>query len=124
MLPSRRTPEQPAAIEARQISDRTKAALAASKARGGLLGASLPQCRNLTDEGRERGVKNAAASHRARTDEACTNLVPDLQQLRSEGLSYQEIADCLNHEGHTTRRQKQWNWVQVKRVLDRSKAHA
>ena len=47
-----------AANEARMISQRTKDALTAYRARGGLLGASLPQCRNLTDEARDaRGVE-------------------------------------------------------------------
>lgn len=55
-----------AADEARRISDRTKAALKAYKARGGLLGISLPQCRNLTDEARERGTK--------RRDRPCAGL--------------------------------------------------
>lgn len=113
-----------ASEEARKISERTKAALQAYKARGGLLGASLPQCRNLTDEGRQRGVENAAASHRERADEAYADLVPDLLRWRSEGLSYQKIADRLNEEGHTTRQQKSWSLTQVKRVLDRSSAHA
>jgi DNA invertase Pin-like site-specific DNA recombinase len=126
--------------EARMISQRTKDALKAYKASGrvskrirllhpegvpkevveaaaGKLGASLPQCRKLTTEGRERGVKNAAARHRARADEAYTDLVPDLQRWRTEGLTLQGIADRLNTEGQTTRRQKPWNKVQVARVL-------
>ena len=48
-----------AEAEAKAISDRTKAALAAYKARGGKLGAELPQCRNLTAEARAKGVRMA-----------------------------------------------------------------
>jgi DNA-binding CsgD family transcriptional regulator len=40
-------------------------------------------------------------------------------ELRSEGLSLRQIADRLNQDGHTTRRGKPWNQVQVKRVLER-----
>lgn len=42
--------------EARRISERTKAALKAYKARGGKLGASLPQCRTLTLASRRIGA--------------------------------------------------------------------
>jgi DNA invertase Pin-like site-specific DNA recombinase len=38
--------------EAQAISERIKAALAAYKRGGGLLGAALPQCRNLTRKAR------------------------------------------------------------------------
>ena len=48
--------------EAKAISDRTKAALQAYKARGGKLGAELPQCRNLTPQavalGRQAAPQN------------------------------------------------------------------
>ena len=40
--------------EAKRISERTKAALEAYKARGGKLGASRPECRNLTAESAQR----------------------------------------------------------------------
>jgi DNA invertase Pin-like site-specific DNA recombinase len=128
--------------EARMTSQRTKDALKAYKAglrvskrirllypggvpqevidaTAGKLGASLPQCRNLTVEGRERGMKNAAASHRLKADEAYADLVPAVQSWRAEGLTLQMIADRLNEEGQTTRRQKPWNKVQVARVLER-----
>jgi DNA invertase Pin-like site-specific DNA recombinase len=133
--------------EARMISQRTKDALQVYKASGrvskrlrllypsgvptaiveataGKLGASLPQCRNLTAEGRERGVKNAAASHRVKADEAYSDLEPTVQSWRNEGMTLQAIADRLNEEGQTTRRQKSWNKVQVARVLDRGARRA
>jgi DNA invertase Pin-like site-specific DNA recombinase len=128
--------------EAQMISQRTRDALAAYKAgrrvskrirtmypagvpkdvikaTAGKLGASLPQCRNLTQAARELGAKAAAAAHRARADEAYADLLPEMRQWRSVGLSLQQIADRLNASGQTTRRQMPWNAMQVKRVLDR-----
>jgi DNA invertase Pin-like site-specific DNA recombinase len=129
--------------EARMISQRTKDALKAYKSSGrlskrirllypdgvpkevieataGKLGASLPQCRNLTAEGRERGIKNAAARHRARANEAYVDLMPDMTTWYCGGMTLQEIADRLNSEGQSTRRQEAWNKVQVARVLKRA----
>jgi DNA invertase Pin-like site-specific DNA recombinase len=113
--------------EARTISQLTKDALKAYKASGRVskrirllhpdgvpkevveataakLGASLPQFRNLTTEARERGVKNAAASHRARANEAYVDLVPDIKTWYRGGMTLQAIADRLNSEGQSTRR--------------------
>lgn len=100
--------------EAERISERTKVALAAYKARGGKLGTD-----NLTSEGRKKGAENAAKAHRDRAEAAYTDLVPTLEAWRVEGLSLQSIADRLNSEGHTTRTGKAWNKIQVKRVLER-----
>jgi len=104
--------------EARRISERTKAALAAYKARGGKLGAALVGS-HLTDEGRDRGraIANAIKAREAR--EVYSDLLPKMIAARGEGLSYKAIADRLDAEGHTTRRGKPWNAMQVKRVLDR-----
>src|SRR5262249_26719839 len=75
------------ADEARKISERTKSALAAYKARGGLLGASMPQCRNLTDEARQRGAAAAGVASSRAADEAYSDLVPMMRELRDQGLS-------------------------------------
>ena len=106
------------------ISDRTKAALQAYKARGGKLGAQLDQCRNLTPvavaKGRERSIESRAKA----ATEAYADLLPIMQELRNAGKTLQGIADELNHQGHTTRRGKAWNQVQVGRVLERAETAA
>lgn len=132
-----------AADEARRISTRTKEALGAYKASGrisrrlkllhpdgvppeiaeataGKLGASLPQCRSLTPEGRARGRVRSAKVRAAAASEAYADLAEYMQELRSQGGTLRGIADRLNADGHTTRRGKPWNPTQVKRVLDRS----
>lgn len=104
--------------EARRISERTKAALAAYKARGGSLGASRPECRNLTLEARKRGAQAAGNAARERAAESYSDLTPRIADLRKAGRSLREIAAALNGEGHTTRRGRPWNPVQVQRVLE------
>jgi DNA invertase Pin-like site-specific DNA recombinase len=109
-----------AEAEAKAISDRTKAALAAYKARGGKLGGELPQCRNLTPEAVARGRERSAEARAEAAAEAYADLLPILTELRGKGLPLQAIADELNAQGHTTRRGKPWNPVQVSRVLERA----
>jgi DNA invertase Pin-like site-specific DNA recombinase len=109
--------------EARRISERTKAALAEAKARGKLLGSARPGHWDGREEqrlnGLEKAREQAAVAIREKATEAYADLLPLVQKLRSAGDSLQAIADRLNAEGHTTRRGKEWNPVQVSRVLER-----
>jgi DNA invertase Pin-like site-specific DNA recombinase len=111
-----------AEAEAKSISERTKAALAAYKARGGKLGGQLPQCRNLTPEAIAKGRERSATARAKAASEAYADLAPAMKQWRAEGLTLDGIAEKLNADGHTTRRGKPWNPVQVLRVLQRAEA--
>jgi len=97
--------------EARKISQRTKAALQALKARGVVLG--KPE--NMTHEAQVKG----AGENRSRAIAAYAVLVPMVERLRREGLTLQGVADRLNEQGESTRNGSPWSPVQVKRLLDR-----
>src|SRR6516225_4047561 len=90
--------------EAEMIAARTKVALAAYKARGGKLGAELPQCRNLTPEAVAKGRQRSREVRATAAREAYVDLRPVMMELREAGRSLQGIADELNQQGHTTRR--------------------
>jgi DNA invertase Pin-like site-specific DNA recombinase len=109
-----------AEAEAKAISERTKAALAAYKARGGKLGGELPQCRNLTPGAIVKGRQRSAEARAKAATDAYADLAPSMKQWRTEGMTLEGIAGKLNAEGHTTRRGRPWNPVQVARVLERS----
>lgn len=108
-----------AAGESRRASDRTKEALAAYKKRGGLLGARRPQCRNLTARARRKGALAAAVAHRRNADGFYRAIADWIASQRNNGMTLQAIANALNRRGTLTRRGKQWNATQIKRVLER-----
>lgn len=114
-----------AEAEAKAISDRTKAALQAAKARGTLLGSARPDHWKGKEDARLAGAKlgtiAAAKARKRAAEEAYADLLPAMEASKAEGLSLQAIAAKLNAEGHTTRRGKPWNPVQVSRVLERGK---
>ena len=97
--------------EAQLISQRTKAALAATKARGVPLG---------SPSGFAPGVQAAGpAARRQQAKAAYEGIVLDhLCTLRDGGMSYRKIADRLNSKGVRTRSGKLWSSTQVKRVYD------
>lgn len=103
--------------EARKISQRTKAALAAAKARGVKLGGYRGYA--MSEEERSKG---AARSAEVRTDAAtkwAVSVLPMVEAIRAEGItSLQGIAKALNERGITTARGGQWQAVQVKRLLE------
>lgn len=110
--------------EAKAISDRTKAALSAAKARGVQLGSARPGHWEGREDARAKGLEKArkVAAERITqaAGEAYADIVPMMKQLRDSGATLQSIADKLNSDGHTTRRGAAWNQVQVKRVIERS----
>lgn len=103
--------------EAKRISERTKAALAAYKARGGLLGSARPGACRLKGGANPKAAQRAGEVARANATEAYADLKPWLDALRGKGLSLRQITGQLNAEGHTTRRGKPWNPMQVSRIL-------
>jgi DNA invertase Pin-like site-specific DNA recombinase len=110
--------------EAKAISDRTKAALQAAKVRGQKLGSARPGHWAGREDTRLEGLAKAReVSKKVRADaaeEAYADLLPEMRQLRNQDKTLQQIADTLNEQGHTTRRGKPWNAVQVMRVLGRA----
>jgi DNA invertase Pin-like site-specific DNA recombinase len=112
-----------AEAEAKAISDRTKTALAAYKARGGKLGSARPGHWDGREASRLKGLekaREASGKENARlANEAYADLVPAVRTMKAEGLSLRDMAGRLNADGHTTRRRKPWNPVQVARLLER-----
>lgn len=100
--------------EAERISARTKAALAAAKARGVKLG--TPNNLSNREVGSRRGNerKVSFANKRAR------ELLPVIDAIRAEGKgSLRAIASELNARCIMTARGGPWSPMQVKRLLDR-----
>jgi DNA invertase Pin-like site-specific DNA recombinase len=110
--------------ERRAISERTKTALQAAKARGVKLGSARPGHwtgrEQIRLEAIAKGRVKAWESLRKNAIDAYADLIPDLVNLRDSGYSLGAIAAHLNDQGHTTRRGKAWNASQVMRVLRRA----
>jgi DNA invertase Pin-like site-specific DNA recombinase len=92
--------------EREMISERTKAALAAAKARGVKLGA--PSGYDPTAARQKRSETASAFHQRVR---------PDVAKLAGQGLSLRAIAAELNRLGLPTSRGKTWHPAGVRRIL-------
>lgn len=90
------------------ISERTKAALAAKRARGDVLGSrSFSRIRHLGP-----AAHSAAAKQRMRAARV------QAAELRQRGLTLQQISDELERRGvHTARGETDWSPTQVRRLL-------
>jgi DNA invertase Pin-like site-specific DNA recombinase len=104
--------------EREMIATRTKAALAAAKARGRRLGGD----RGNFDVIQHRGHPASVAIRSAKANKRATDLIPVIQELQSAGASFHAIAAELTRRGiETPRKGGAWKAVQVKRVLDRAR---
>jgi DNA invertase Pin-like site-specific DNA recombinase len=100
--------------ERRDISIRTKAALAAAKARGVKLG--NPANLSRRDVGSVRG--NEAKARKA--DARAEDLMPVIQDIRAEGrTSLRQIALGLTERGILTPRGRDWTATAVKNLVSR-----
>lgn len=105
-----------AELEAGMISSRTKAALAAAKARGKKLGGNRGV--KLTAEVRAAGRAEVAKRANARA----ADLAPIIEEIWAAGIvSLRGIAAALNERGISTPRGLgEWSAVQVSRILKRA----
>lgn len=91
-----------------QISERTRAALAAAKARGVILGATGPT--NLRRHTAQRTLEANAFAARLKTL---------LTAFRAQGMSQRAMVDALNQAGVKAPLGGQWHLAQVNRLLAR-----
>jgi DNA invertase Pin-like site-specific DNA recombinase len=100
--------------ERSMIAARTKAALAAAKARGVVLG------NPRLAEARPRAVASAAVSIKAGADRFAKSIAPIIREITSSGVeSHRGIARALNARGVATARGGEWTAVQVGAILRR-----
>ena len=105
--------------EARMISERTKAGLAAAKARGVRLG-NPNGAAALRRYEAEHGHVAATEGRIRAADDFAGGLRFAVERIIAEGgTKTQEIADSLNEAGFPTRRGGQWSRGQVSRLLRR-----
>lgn len=104
--------------ESRLISERTRAALAARKARG----LSNGPGRLFTEEQSAKGRLAAAESHRRRAFEAYRYVTPLLLRMRSQGATLREIVQNLTIRGERNQYGRPFDVQCVRNILEREGA--
>lgn len=99
--------------ERKMISERTKAGLAAAKARGVKLG--KPE--NLTTEASAKGRMLSKQQRTANAEKFAGMVRPRIEELRNEGLSLRAIAAKLDSEHFKTARGGKWTAPSVRNIL-------
>lgn len=103
-----------AEYEAKAISQRTKVALQAAKARGTVLGGLRWDINKVSAQGRALALQTRqenAAKYRA-------DILPVIQDKQAKGAAtLRQIADALNADGTPAPRGGEWSAVQVQRIL-------
>ena len=99
--------------EGRAISERTKAALAAAKARGVKLGWSMPERK----EEQRRASRKGAVKNAQKADQHAANVLPIIRQIAAGGASLRQIAGELNTRGIKTARGGLWYATTVRNIL-------
>ena len=94
--------------EGRRISERTKAALAAAKARGTKLGSPCPA----------KGGAATAGIRRDATSQVAPQAMPVITALRNAGQSLRAIASALNDAGIPTAMGRQWHASSVRNLIN------
>jgi DNA invertase Pin-like site-specific DNA recombinase len=107
--------------EAEAISKRTKAALAAAKARGTQLGGRRVSAERWAEIRLTAGVVRGAEADKR----AATLVLPVIRELQAAGAtSLRQIAAGLNERNITTPRGGEWSAVQVQRAMTAARWHA
>jgi DNA invertase Pin-like site-specific DNA recombinase len=97
--------------EREMISQRTKAALHAAKARGTKLGSPQPK----------NGAAIRAQVLQDKADRFAANVLPVIHGLQAQGITrYKALARALNMRGIPTANKRQWYGTTVKNLLQRA----
>jgi DNA invertase Pin-like site-specific DNA recombinase len=104
--------------EREMISARTKAALAAAKARGTVLGGRRKGSADIRKY-QAAGAKAASHASRQRATQAAEERRETIEALQRENLSLNAIAARLNADSVRTSRGGNWTATAVKRTLER-----
>jgi DNA invertase Pin-like site-specific DNA recombinase len=103
-----------AQAERKLISDRTRAALGAAKARGVKLGGKRKNSRSI----HQKGTPKSVAARKAKAADFASTIAPVVASVRADGASsVRDIASALNDRGVPSSRGGQWGPAQVHRLL-------
>lgn len=105
--------------EADLISQRTKAALAAAKARGVKLGGFRAGQQDRREEWEDRRRENSDKAHKGKADAYAMSVGAFVRQAQHAGKSLQGIADTLTEQGIRTPRGGQWTRASVRNLINR-----